>query len=113
MSSGETTHPICRHIRQPVRRSRLWESTNLSLIEDGPEETFNRVLGAPKSNNQQRVDSIKGARIDEHVDDSDGPEVSGVDNVATIKLGELALGTWAGERSVKQRTDQTTNQEQR
>ena len=36
----------------------------------------------------------------------DDPETHRVDNVAAVKLGELALDTWVSERRIKQRTDQ-------
>jgi len=39
----------------------------------------------------------------------DGPEVRGVDNVATKDLGpEWVLDTWAGGYGIKQRTNQKT-----
>ena len=39
MNSGAITCPVRRHISQPVRRSGLWEGTNLSLKEDEHEES--------------------------------------------------------------------------
>ena len=41
--------------------------------------------------------------------EGDGPEVLGVDNVATIELGEKpASDTSVNERSIKQRSNQNT-----
>ena len=63
------TCPIRRHIRQPVRRSGLRESTNLSLSEDGREEKPYAVSGAQRPNNQQRAHSVEGTRLNEHDED--------------------------------------------
>ena len=40
--------------------------------------------------------------------EGDGPEVHGVDNIATIELDERELDTWMGERITKRGTDQKT-----
>ena len=60
---------IHSHVRQPVRRLELWESTNLSLSKDRQEDVRGVVSGAPRPDEQQRVHGIKGRRFDEHRDD--------------------------------------------
>ena len=40
--------------------------------------------------------------------EGDGPDVLGVDNVATIELEEPVLCTWVREHRIKQRTDKKT-----
>ena len=69
-SSGAMTYPIHRHISQPVRIPQSWDSTNLSLIEDGHEQIYNGAYTCtPWSNDQQRAHSENGTRLDEHSDD--------------------------------------------
>ena len=63
------TYPIRRHIRQPVRRSRSWESTDLGLIEDGHEDDRSAVSNKPRYDSQQRAYSVQRRRFDEHGDD--------------------------------------------
>ena len=55
-----------------MRRSRLWESTNLSLREDGEETFGDVVVGTPRPKNQQQAHSEKGTRLNEHGDDGFG-----------------------------------------
>ena len=59
-------------IRQLVRRSGSREGTNLSLSEERDEDDHIVVPGDPQYDNQQRVDSVKGTRLDEHGDDGLG-----------------------------------------
>ena len=40
--------------------------------------------------------------------EGDGPDIHGIDDIATVELEAVALDTWMGERSTKQRTDQKT-----
>ena len=46
-----------------------WESTHLNLTDDSCEETPSGTPSAQWSNDQQRVHSIEGTRLDEHHDD--------------------------------------------
>ena len=46
----------------------MWESTNLSVTKEGREEICHVVPGTPRSNKQQRANSIEGTRLDEHDD---------------------------------------------
>ena len=64
------TCPVRRHIRQLARRSQLWKNTDLGLSEDGQENALGVILGAPQSNEQKRVYSVKSTRLGEHHDDS-------------------------------------------
>ena len=54
---------------QDIGTSRRGEGTNLSLDEDRGEEICDVIPGAPRSNKQQKIDSVKGVRFDEHGDD--------------------------------------------
>ena len=69
MSSGAMTCPIHHHIRQPIRRVRSWEGTNLSFGKDRYENVRSTVPGARWSKNQQRAHGVQGRRLDEHGDD--------------------------------------------
>ena len=69
MSSGARTYPIRHHVRQPVREPMSQESTNLSLSQDGQKDIRSGVSGTPRTNEQQRANSIKRRRFDEHGDD--------------------------------------------
>ena len=53
---------------------------------------------------------IRTRRTEVHeAGEGDDPKVPGVDHVAAVELErEPALGTWAGERIIGQRTDQKT-----
>ena len=66
ISSEAMTCPIRRHISQPVRRSKIRESTNLSLGEDGEEDVHNIILDGQRYNNQQRSHGVEGTRLNEH-----------------------------------------------
>ena len=69
MSNGAMTCSIRRHISQPVKSSRLWKSTNLSLGKDRYENVRGAVPSARRSKNQQRAHSVQGRRLDEHGND--------------------------------------------
>ena len=69
MSSGAMTCPIRRHVRQSVRRSELWESTNLSFSKDEQKTTRKAIFIIQRSKNQKRTRSINHRGLDEHRDD--------------------------------------------
>ena len=70
MSSGAMTCSTRRHVRRSVRRSELWESTNLSFSKDEQETTRKAIFIIQRSKNQKRARSINHRGLDEHGDDS-------------------------------------------
>ena len=68
-SSGATTCPIRLHIKQPVRRSQLWGSTNLSLAENRHKDIISGVPDAHRDENQHRVHGENDTGFNEHDDD--------------------------------------------
>ena len=60
---------IRRYIRRSGPRSWSWESTNLSLREDGYEDGYGAASSANQSENQQRGHGVNGTRLNEHGDD--------------------------------------------
>ena len=63
------TYPTGSHVRQPVQRLQPWESANLSFREDGQEDIRRAFSRKVSPDNQQRADSVKCGRLDEHGDD--------------------------------------------
>ena len=66
ISSEAMACQIRRHISQPVRSSGTRENTNLSLGEDGEEESHNVIFDGQWYNDQQPAHGIEGTRLDEH-----------------------------------------------
>ena len=47
----------------------LKSGTDLSLGKDWPEDILNGMIGDPRSDKQQKADSVQGTRFNEHSND--------------------------------------------
>ena len=59
----------CHQTTMTQDRSTSENETNLGLGEERKEEVCNGILGTPRSNVNEKVDSVKGRRLDEYGDD--------------------------------------------